>query len=477
MKKRISYDLAVRIAVPVLFVVLCILTILTIVTITGSNSEEALFDLAGLTNETRREEIDVSEYLLPSFIGITAGGKRLGVSASRNLVSELYHLLTPTIYSALSDTLPMSDDIWDDHTSAENSVYIKFHSELPDGIIALFAGLSLGEEEPTVRFDTGIYEMFILPYTSGTSETILVTRSGAGEIRKYAIPNHETSVSVNELERFVRSYGSGMSEFRFNEGKYDNAAWTEPVYTDGLYTRAIIMTDGTAALIQNSAEERESLLRVFGFNPDKLLNVHEEEDGSSSYYDTQGILYLRDNSFEYVRASAESGMKVSDLLGGASSASNPLAEYVRASVLLFEGIDAINKNFSGGDADILLESASSRNGEVTLRFLYVLDNIRISGAETAYTITFSAGNVRSAVLSTIAVRVLGEREKSFTEWWFLSALDTFCRDVRLVYRSDYVSESVSAEWAAEALVSMETDVSLLNKNEAAAPESEEEHGS
>ncbi len=456
MKKNVpkpAREMIVRIAVPVLFVALCVLTILTIFTITWSNAgAEGTFDLDGLTNEARREDADVSGYLLPEFIGITTGGIRSGISVSHNIVSELYGILIPTICNALESSVPLSDNVWNDYTAAENSIYIKYHSELPDGIVSLFAGMTQKNSEPSVYFNTNIREIFILPIPS---ETTLVTRSDAGEVKKYVIPSHKAAVSVDELERFVRSYGSGMVPFLFNEGKYETLAWTEPVYTEALRTRNLIMTDGTAALIQNSSSERESLLRLFGFNPDKLLNVHEEEDGSSSYYDTEGILYLRDSSFEYVRSSEDSGMDVSDILGGMNSASgsvtDTLKDYVQAAVLLYESIAEINKNYTGGDADLMLRSASSLNGEVTLRFAYVLDNIRIADEQDAYTITFSSGAVQHVRLHTIAVRILAERTRSYTEWWFASKLNRITHNVQLVYRSDYLSESVSAEWAAEEL--------------------------
>ena len=97
MKKNVSRssrELVVRIAVPVLFAALCVLTALTIFTISWSSiGAGGEFDLAGLTNEARRDDADVSEYLLPEFIGITADGIRRGVSVSANIVSELYDIL------------------------------------------------------------------------------------------------------------------------------------------------------------------------------------------------------------------------------------------------------------------------------------------------------------------------------------------------------------------------------------------------
>lgn len=466
-----TYDLVVRIAVPVLFVLLCVLTIVTIYTISWNNAGTDLsFDLDGLTNEARREEADVSNYLLPEFIGITTAGNRNGISSSYNLVSELYGILTPTIYYALSGAVPVSEDAWDEYAAAENSVYIRYHSELPDGIVSLFAGMSMGEEEPTVQFNANILEIFLLLYTDGTSETTLVTRSAEGEIWKYVLTDDCSPVTVSELERFVRSYSSRMVPFIFNEGKYESISATEPLFAEAITMRNILMRK--AAFIQNSPDERDVLLRIFGFNPDKLLNVHEDDSGAASYYDTQGILYLRDSAFEYVRSYADSGMEVSDILGGVSS--NTLAEYVRAAVLLFKSIREIDKNYAGGDADIVLDSASSENGKVTLRFMYTVDNIRIAEENAAFEITFSAGDVLRAEVYTIAVRILAEREASYAEWWFVSMMEEPSRNVRLVYRSDYSAEYVSAEWAAECLRTEVTKPDLnVPPDELAEPENPE----
>ena len=454
----------VRIVVPVLFAALCALTVLMVYTIRwgwGNAGDAGEFDLARLANETRREDTDVSGYLLPEFIGLTVSGKQLGVSASYYLISELYELLTPTIGQALTAAVPlaqeMDDETWNNCTSAETSVYIRYHSELTDGVVALFAG-----RMQNLRFRDNIREIFILP---SSEETVVAIRSASGDVIQYILPVYMTSFSANEISRFVRSYGGGMTPFIFNEETYASLAWTEPIYTETIQTRNLIMTDGTAGLIQNRSGEKEALLRLFGFNSDKLLNVHEEADGSSSYYDTEGILYLRRSSFEYLRSSEDSGLDVNDILGGFSgrkgngSTAETLRTYVQAAVLLYENLEKINRNYTGGDADILLRSMSSIDGEVTLEFQYVLDNVPIADDRAAYRITFYNDRVLHAELHTISVRTLAERSESYQEWWFASRLpaNRFSDNERLVYRSDYLSEAVSAEWAAEELNFTETE--------------------
>jgi len=156
---------------------------------------------------------------------------------------------------------------------------------------------------------------------------------------------------------------------------------------------------------------------------------------------------------------------VNDILGGFpgrkgnESTAEKLKSYVQAAVLLYENLEKINRNYTGGDADILLRSMSSVDGEVTLEFQYVFDNVPITDDRAAYRITFYNDRVLSAELHTIAVRALADRSESYREWWFASRLPAkrFSDNVRLVYRSDYLSEAVSAEWAAEELNFTETE--------------------
>lgn len=465
MKKNVSRNsrrYGSRIAVPVLFAALCVLTFLTISAIGGiSRTSDSGFELDDLTNEARRTDTEIADYLLPEFIGLTVDGVRSGVSGSENIVSELYTLLTPTLRSAFCTVVPLPDGNWENCTAEKNSVYIKYHSELPDGILALFADMGTRHAQTSVEFRGNVREIFILLPVSVSDDVMLLTRSDSGDVFLYVIPGHKASLGTEELERFVRSYGGGMNAFLFNEGKYEFLSWTEPIYTDRLQQRQLIMTDGTAALIQNSSGEREEVLRLFGLNPDKLLNIHIEEDGTGSYYDTHGIFYIRESSFEYISSSADSGRSVSDILGrpfaANGSAEEVLEDYLRAAVLLYEGVAKLNTIYAGGEADLLLRSVSSENGEVTLCFMYAVGNLRISDERDAYRITFSHGRVRSVQLHTVAVRILAERSTSYSEWWFASTLDGFRSDVRLVYRSDYVSESVSAQWAAEELIFAEPE--------------------
>lgn len=452
-----------NIAVPVLLVALCVLTFSTIWTINRSNVAGTDFDLDGLTNEARREAADASEYLLPEFIGVTVDGVRCGISSSANIVEDLYELMSPTICTALGTVVPLPDTEWDEYTAAENSVYIKYHSELPDGIIALFSATS-EDMRSDISFGGNVREIFYIP--SSSSDPILATRSDSGKVKKYVIPRSKETVGIERLRKFVDSYESGMYSFVFNEDSFSNLSYTEPVFTETIKTKQLIMTDGTCNLMQNSSSEKKDILRLFGLNPDKLLSVHEENGAQNSYSDAHGILYLRNSSFVYVPSSSDNARSVDEVLGVSSSgggAGDILWDYIQTALLLYEGIADIDRNYAGGEAQLLLRSASSENGEVTFCFFYAVGNIPISDARDAYKITFSGGKISRVELHTIAVRVLIERDESYSEWWFASKLGQFSTDVRLVYRSDYISEAVSAEWVAEELYFKNSDTEISEK--------------
>lgn len=447
-----------KIVVPLLLVALCLLTVSTIQTINRSNlASSGEFDLDGLTNEAGRDVANAADYLLPEFIGVTVNGVRSGVSTSSNIVADLYDILAPTVNIALTSVIPLPDTAWEEYTSEKNSVYIKYHSELPDGIIALFSVTS-EEDEKNVSFGGNVREIFYIP--SASSESVLATRSDSGKVKKYVIPRSKSTVGTDELERFVRLYEGVMSPYIFNEDNISNLSWSEPVFTESIQTRQLIMTDGTCDLIQNSTVEKKAVLRLFGLNPDKLLSVHEGTNESTSYSDAHGILYLRDSSFVYVPSSADNARSVSEVLGASSvsdSAGEILWDYIQTALLLYEEVAEIDRNYAGGEAQLLLKSAESENGEVTLRFFYAVGNIPLSDERDAYRITFSGGKILRVELHTIAVRVLIERDESYTEWWFASKLQQYSTDVRLVYRSDYISEAVSAEWVAEELYFKNSD--------------------
>lgn len=449
--ERKNTEKILLITAAILFMLLCVLTVATISVISNSSSVQSSvpFDLDRITADKNAEYSDVSGTLLPSFIGITADGVRQGVSASANTVAELYRMITPLLASVIADEYATlgDDSLWSSLAEKENSVYIRYHHELPDHVISIFA-----DSGNTVRnsLNSYIYELILLPYSESTDTVTVAARSQNGSVCVYEQSSPEEIITDEDLRRVLRSYRSGLTEFSFIDETISAESPTEPVFLDSVSTRNIIITGQSGALIQNSSEDIEALMRLFTLNPDKLLNRHTESDGSTSYIDTQGILYLRNSTFEYT-ATAEGGISLGNYIG--YSDSMELMDYIQAAMSIFNDIRALNRNYTGGDADITLASVEVSGGNVKLTYEYTFDNLRIVDIEPAFIIEFENGMLRSARLYTIAVRNLGDKAESIEEWWFVDYISKCMTEPLissgLVYRSDFRSESVKAEWCAD----------------------------
>lgn len=447
--KKIQFQRWITWLAALLFLLLIVLTVATITVIQHSSSmrHSVPFNLDRITAQQSAGDDDISDLLLPAFIGITTDGTRRGISASPNIAAELYRTVLPILAETLSGSNVSNGDsrLWSSLPDKTCSVYIRYHHELPDYLLHTLAG---GE---TSRSNTSyVYEMFLLPYAETDDSISVVTRSMNGSISVYTKKSPDEIVTADDLRRLHRSYRSNLTEFDFAGENPLFASVTEPIFKDSVTTRNIIITSQTASLVQNSQAETDALLRLFGLNPDKLLNRHIESDGTGSYIDRKGIMYLRNSSFEY-SAVQDGGVPVSTYIG--TTGNLRLADYLRASVKIYEQIRAVNRHFTGGDADLTLASVTSSDNVITVTYEYTFDNIRITGIEPALTVTFANGKLTSAKLYTIAIRNLGDRTESIAEWWFADYLsrktndDSVLRDISLVYRSDFISESVRAEWS------------------------------
>lgn len=458
-------DAAAYIVILVLFLMLTGLTYALIYMRNITNSaEEVPFDLDMLTADRGDDQTDISNYLLPAFIGITADGERYGISGYTNTVSEMYGNFAPIISETVSGEKisPLADDEWNALADETASVYIRYHSTLPDNIIALFADSSsdLRNEKKVdrTRVSAYVYEMFIIPYSAADKSIEIAVKDQAGSSYIYRCEYPMDPITSDDLSEMVQSYRSAMAAFTFAGDDYGAKSSTEPVFLGSVYTKNILITGYTAELIQNSTEELESLMRIFGLNPDKLLNKHVDDYGEGSYIDSQGVLYLGESEFEYTAAD-EGGVPLSDIIGNNDSCS--IGEYIDAAISICLDIKTINKYYTGGDADITLTGAFSSNGYVTLEFTYFFDNYRITGIPNAFTAIFSGDRLVYAKLYTIAARNLGDRTESLTEWWYLKYLEKSGEvpyNTTLVYRSDFVSESIKAEWTAEVALSHVTGI-------------------
>lgn len=437
----------------VLFATIAFLTVALIMLYSRNTSEENIpFDLDRLTSaDSQAERAEIADALLPEFIGITTVGKRYGISVSSAVMTDLYGELSETISETLvySNAKKSDEEYWLSCADATESVYIRYHSQLPDVVVGVFADVCAGNTTTRDRTTSYVYEMFILPSHSGAKTSEVVVRSIAGEVYVYRESNASYALMTADLAKYTRSYTSSMKEFIFSRGEYATTSPTEPIFVEPVSTRNILTTDGTAFLIKGSQASITRLMRVFGLNPNKLLSSHEEPSGKLSYTDRSGILYLEKSAFEY-RAADDGGVAVTDIIGYTDTIG--LSEYIAAVYGLMNKIDDIESHCAGGSADLYLVDISSDGREVSMKFEFFFDNILVIGTEPALTVTFKDGKLTYARLFTVTVKSVNTRTESFNEWWFFDNLakdGAVAQNVGFVYRSDYISDAVCAEWRAD----------------------------
>ncbi len=451
--KNIKAERIVLGAVCALLLVLLIGMTLYMVYILNLGRNQPDFDFEEITSDSGSYsyDADLSRWFLPEFIGIFSGGESRGLSGAASTTVGIYRALSPALSGLICAENIVdggeADLAWERLGAAECGVYLRYHSEVPDVIIGIFADdyyksadedryeVEGGEKE---RREVGayVYEMYMVPSSvDGVIEAAV--RSCSGDVCLYR-GRDSGEFSSDYVATLLSQYRRNMYEYEMTEA--------EPVFVKSVAARKILMTDRTASLIQNSGDEDvNSLLGFFGLNTDKLLLTNLDEDGIGSYADVNGIFSIGESSFEFTSAS-DGGIGVDGFIGEADSVG--LREYIEASVNIISYIRTMNFNYAGRDAEFCFDSVEVQGGVVTVRFFYAFDNIRITGIEPAFTAVFENGILRVARLYTIAVRNLGVRQVMVDEGAFIEFAgggDLF-RNTTLVYRADFASESISTDW-------------------------------
>ena len=450
--KRIL-QIFVQITAVVLFVALIVLTLSLIVAFSKSGlaTDNVPFDLDMLTSSKKSEISAIDGYLLPEFVGLSVEGEKYGISASENIVSELYSMISPVLSEVISEEnfRKAGSEEWTAYAGADELVYVRYHNEMTDNIIALFADAASYDKNEEYTKDRNhvlayVYELIMLPPDSN-GVTRIATRSADGDVAIFE--SREAGIDYLLLSDTAMSYRSNLSRFVFAAETYPSALDTEPVFLDSVSTKDILLSSDTGFFVFHNNEYKESLMRLFSVNPDKLLSEHEDANGNITYTDVHGVLYLRTRGFEYQGAS-DGGVDISEYIGYTKKIG--LEEYICASAEIISELRTINKFFVGNDADPILYSVEAKDGRVRLTFEYALDNVRIMTIEPAFVAEFEDGKLKYVNVYSIAAKTLITRSNSYSESWFFKTLDDGIvpQNVALSYESDFRSSSVYAKWAA-----------------------------
>lgn len=429
----------IALALMVLVVIALTASVIALFALNAAFEGDDAFDLDRFTAGKADNGAQIGEHLLPSFIGIRAKGEQRGISAGYNTVYDLYEMFAPVLRDVLSDQFrEVSAERFGNAVNSSSFVYMKYHTPIPWQAVYACAG---GMEE-SYDASVSVYELVILP---DQGFRILV-RTLDGKVYLFE-GTYKSYFTVETLAEFMSSYQRNMADFAFSQGEV-----REPHFTERIRTKNMLVTERTAALIQNRESHIAAILRLMDFNPDKLY-AHEESDIGFVYVENHGVLRLLDESVEYTAASSDGGIPVELFTGQYGSAGHTLGDYLAAACIMVSEIKELSAHYAGGDADILLESVhTDSHGTVTLQFMYTFDNLRLSGCEPALVIRFKGGRMTDMRLFSVSARNLGVQEDSLLEQWYYDTAEANCpegwfiADVSPVYRTDFYAESISAQW-------------------------------
>lgn len=416
-------------------------SVIALLALNAAFEGDTVFDMEQFSSVDAEDDAVIEEHLLPSFIGIRAKGEQKGISAGYNTVRALYELLSPVLCDVLNGSFKqIAQDRFTSALSSSTLIYMKYHFPLPWQAVYVCAG---GTEEVYGQ-SLSLSELLILPEQG----FCILARTADGTVYLFE-GTYKSYFTVETLDLLMRSYQRNMTDFVFTQ-----EGMGEPQFTERIRTKNMLVTENTAALIQNRESHIAAILRLMNFNPDKLY-THEESDSGVVYVETHGVLRLLDDSVDYTAGSADGGIPVDRYLTRHGSEGYTLQDYLATACLIVESIRELSPHYVGGDADILLESVCTKeDGSLTLRFLYTFDNLRLSGCEPALVIGFKNGKMTDFRLFSVSARNLGVQEDSFLEEWYYETALSRCPegwrivDVCPVYQTDFYADSISAEWAA-----------------------------
>lgn len=442
-KKEIRSGVLFAVAA-VLLVALIVLVCILIFVVSGSTLRGDSFDIDMIT--PGGGDYDISGVFIPEFVGISSEGRREGVSTPENIVADLYGSISPTVAYILSEgEVRVADtDEWNSFARLDGSIYIKLHSSLPMIVVGLFAG----ERNLSKIAAADVYEMFVIPYSETSGEMSLAVRSTGGDVFICSVSEPRTFLTDADMANLMTTYSSSLVRFEFAAGSIETLEYTEPVCLEGIEANNIIVSNNTAPMVFSTPFYINSLLDTFGMNPDKA--TEQESEGGRAFVDHVAVLYVRASSFEY-RATADGGIMLRDITGAAGDVAD-IAEYIRATVAIFEQIKKISVNFTGGDAGTYISSVSSVDGEVTVTLEYAFDNIPLAGADPAIRTVFKDGRLTETDVYTLSVRRKGSRSTTIPEWSFAEHIGKrgiAPRSIGAVYKADFTAESVRVEWSAK----------------------------
>lgn len=366
-------------------------------------------------------------YLLPEFIG--AKGPltgAIGLLANKTAVTEVYTFLAPFIASAFANGTGVYDEAysWSELIREENTVYLRYHSELKAAMIGahIDGSYTFKGENPDV------YEMLFVLRNDGTSHTAytLYTRSRYGTVCCFTSAKDTYVQNGNSVyfdaEAFSRfSDLSGSSAFDYLAIKNISGI---PQKSLMLESQHILETPPAPSGLNFGATDAQlssALLAALGFTP-AGLGIYTDDTGATVYINTLGTLTHTSNALTF-EAAFDGGIPLTVTESG-RNAYSVLEDTYYAEALLRQ-LAEIQPELFGGDAYPMLTSAIGNGASLKLVFSYFFDNVIIMDSDCTIptvTLTLQNGKLNYANISFLNANDISYRIKNYPMFTVLRVL-------------------------------------------------------
>jgi len=436
------------VSVILVFLVLIAAMVLTVMlnsSASGTLYSDPPFAISSLISDVEKEAAEISpgKYILPAFVGVVSPEDGRGISIGDNIVKELYDMVAPCLAAGLSgEPEEETAENWAMLAGNSRAVYIRYHSALPVSVLQAAAADVAGMEEKTGgEAVMPVRELFVLLPDGQYGDCRIILRDREGTVWRYLCRPQEEYPALSQVQSFAE--GLAANFFRFRLMMQEDGSM-EPVFLERLRVRNILMTPGTAVMMQeNRVDDLKKLLMNYDFNPDKL-NTHEEADGTQVIVESHGVFRTQNDSLTYT-AGMDGGISLQHFVGYQERYS--LSDSLRAAGTIIDDLRAIHPYYLGGDAEPVLTEVSLTEGQLRMVFRYAFDNLLLDGCRPAAVVITEGDKVVSVDLYATAIRSLGDFDSSFLEFGLLDWNGpTGYSDVTLTYPAAAADSNMFPVW-------------------------------
>lgn len=412
MKKR-KIDILQNTVIFLLFLSMVGMSVLTFVMTSLSDEldiDGQWFDMSFIAKEdsANKDELELS-LLLPAVSGIKTDTLKLCTFADEEHVSEFYSFFANTlknICSAGSVLVEASVDFsLSEQIESSNYVFVKYRSPMPLSVVVAFLG---AETYSDISVSGRISDVFLFEKGNGT-EAVIITEEG----KTYVFDAPSVALNYGILENFAYTNRSHMCDFKFScEADISDFASDTVLLTAGNKVLPVYEIEELNAYEAVESDSLASLFEVFSFNPDKLSSSKPTED-SITYVENHGTLNI--GSTVTYTAISGGGVDIASYVDNGSSYG--IERFIRASAGIAHMLE--RSLVQGGAAKLRLNSVSSEDGELVIKYVYTLGNIPImsDSLHCGLVLRFSEDKLVGASVDVIRAENTGERSSMFTGLW------------------------------------------------------------